>query len=93
MVIMNFWSIKIEPCFQKSFSNEFFSFVKKIMPNGYIIEISKWAFILREFMGYSSKIFKIISPYQLTQTFFNQGFGLVLKGLMSGWNFSSQRLH
>jgi len=35
------------------------------MPNGYIIEISKWAFILR--------ISKVISPYLLV-TFFNMNF-------------------
>jgi hypothetical protein len=58
----------------------FFVFVKQIMPNEYIIEISKWIFILMNFMGFPFKIFKVISPYQLTTTFFNMGFHLVLKG-------------
>jgi hypothetical protein len=58
-------------------------FVKTIMPNGYIIEIFKWGFILMEFMGFSFKISEVISPYQLTTTFFNMGFHLVLKGFIS----------
>jgi len=41
-------------------------FVKKIMPNGYIIEIFKWGFILMDYMGFSFKISKVISPYKLT---------------------------
>jgi hypothetical protein len=46
------------------------------MPNGYyIIEIFKWGFILMDFIGFSFKISKVISPYyQLTTTFFNMGF-------------------
>jgi hypothetical protein len=49
---MNFWSIKIVPCFQKSFLHDFFLFVKNIMPNEYMIEIFKWAFICMDFMGF-----------------------------------------
>ncbi len=51
IVIMNCWRVKIEPYFQKSFWNEFFMFIKISMPNGSIIEISKWVFILMHFMG------------------------------------------
>jgi hypothetical protein len=36
-----------------------------------------------DFIGFSFKIFEVISPYQLTMTFFNMGFHLVLKGFMS----------
>jgi hypothetical protein len=32
------------------------------VPNEYIFEF-KWAFILMDFMGFSFKIFKVISPY------------------------------
>jgi hypothetical protein len=53
------------------------------MPNGYIIEISKWIFILMDFIGFSFKIFEVFSPYQLTMTFFNMGFHLVLKGFIN----------
>jgi len=63
------------------------------MPNGCIIEIFKWAFILMDFMGFSFRIFKMISPYQLITTFFNMGFDLILKGFISDLNFSNQRLH
>jgi len=62
MVVMNFWKVKIEPCIQKSFWI-YFLFVKFFVPNGYIIEISKWVFIRIDFMGFSFKIFKMISPY------------------------------
>ncbi len=41
------------------------------MPNGYIIEIFKWAFILMNIMGFSFRILNVISPYQLIVTFFN----------------------
>ncbi len=37
----------------------------------------KWAFILVDFMSFSFKNFKKISPYQPTITFFNMGFHLV----------------
>ncbi len=43
------------------------------MHNEYIIEISKWVFILLDFMGLSFKVSKVITPYQLT-TFCNMGF-------------------
>jgi hypothetical protein len=61
------------------------SFVKTIMPNEYIIEISKWAFILMDFMSFYFKIFKVISTYiyQLITTFFNIGFDLILKGFIN----------
>jgi hypothetical protein len=49
------------------------------MHNGSIIEISKGVFILMHFIGFSFRIFKVSSPYQLTTTFFNMGFHLVLK--------------
>ncbi len=62
------------------------------MPNGYIIKISKHDFILMDFMGFSSKIFKVISPYQVT-TFFNMGFDLVSRGFIKDGNFSNQILH
>jgi hypothetical protein len=52
MVLMNFWRIKIGPCFQKSFWILFFSFIKFFVPNRYIIEIFKWFFILMEFIGF-----------------------------------------
>jgi hypothetical protein len=53
------------------------------MPNGYIIEIFKWAFILMDFMGFLFRISKMISQYQLTTSFFNMGFDLVLRGFIS----------
>jgi hypothetical protein len=53
------------------------------MPNGYIIEIFKWDFILMDFMDFSFRISKVSSPYQLTTTFFNMGFHLVLKGFIT----------
>ncbi len=53
------------------------------MPNGYIIEIFKWVFILMDFLGFSFRIFKMILPYHLTTTFFNMGFDLVLKAFIS----------
>ncbi len=52
MVVVNFWSIKNVPCFQESFLNDFFLFIKKIMPNEYIIEIFNCAFICMDFMGF-----------------------------------------
>jgi hypothetical protein len=96
VVVMNFWSFRIGPNFKKSFWNVFFFVFTKIsMPNGYyIIEISKWGFILMDFMDFSFKIFKMISPYyQLTTTFFNMGFHLVLKCSISEWNCNNQKLH
>ncbi len=51
---------------------------KFLCPMAQVIEISKWAFILMEFMGFSFRILKVISPYQLV-TFFNMGFDLVLR--------------
>ncbi len=59
------------------------------MPHGYIIEKSKWAFILMDFMNFSFRIFKMISPYQLITTFFNMGFDLVLRGFINDSNFKS----
>jgi hypothetical protein len=53
------------------------------VPNGYIIEISKWDFILIDLMGFVFRIFKVISPFELTITFFNMGFDLVLRGFIS----------
>ncbi len=53
------------------------------MPNGYIIRISKGAFIFMNFMHFSFKNFKVISSYQLTTTFFNMNFDLVLKEFIS----------
>jgi len=53
---------------------KFFSLVKNVMPNKYTIETSKHVIIFMEFMGFSFKIFKVISPYQLTTTFFNMSF-------------------
>ncbi len=52
------------------------------MPNGYIIEISKHAFILMDFMGFSFRIFKEISLYELT-TIFNMCFDLIFKSFIS----------
>jgi hypothetical protein len=49
---MNFWRVGIGPCFQKSFWNDFFLFVKKIMLKKYIIEISIWTFTLMDFMSF-----------------------------------------
>ncbi len=60
----------------------FFSFVNFFVPNGYLIEISKWAFILMDFMGFSFGILKVILPYLLITTFSNMGFDLVLKGFI-----------
>ncbi len=54
-------------------------FIKISMHNGSIIEISKGVFILMHFIGFSFRISKVSSPYQLTTTFFNMGFHLVLK--------------
>jgi hypothetical protein len=70
-----------------------FVFVKISMPNGYIIEISKWGSILMDFMGFSFRICKVNSPYQLTTTFLNMGFHLVLGGFISEWNCSNKILH
>jgi hypothetical protein len=61
----------------------FIVFIKISMPNGYIIEISKWGFILMDFMGFYFRISKVISPYYLTTTFFNMDFHLVLRGFIS----------
>jgi hypothetical protein len=44
--------VKIGPYFQSPFEMNFFVFVKKIMPNWYIIEISEWDFILMDFIGF-----------------------------------------
>jgi hypothetical protein len=63
MVNMNFWKVRIGLCFQKSFCIEFFLFLEFFVPNGYVIQISKWNFIFMDFMGFSFKIFKMISPY------------------------------
>ncbi len=52
----------------------FFVFVKKFMPNGYIIEISKWGFILTDFMGFSFNTSKVISPYYISQYGFSPSF-------------------
>jgi len=41
------------------------------------------------FMGFYFRIFKMISPYQLTTTFFNMGFDIVLKGFTNDKNFNS----
>jgi hypothetical protein len=57
-------------------------FIKTFMPIGYIIEISKWAFIFMDFMMFSVMISKVSSPYQLIRRNFNMGFHLVLKGFM-----------
>ncbi len=38
---------------------DFFVFVKISIPDGYIIEIFKWDFILMNFMGFSSTISKV----------------------------------
>ncbi len=83
MIIMNFWKLKIGPYFQKSFWNEFFYVCQQIMPNEYIIEISKWVFILMDFVSFFSKISKVILPYQLTKTFFNMDSHLILKGFIN----------
>jgi hypothetical protein len=53
------------------------------MPNEYVIEISKWAFIFMDLKGFSFGIFKLISPYHLITTFFNIGFDLVLRGFIN----------
>jgi hypothetical protein len=46
------------------------------------------------FMGYSFKIFKVISTYyQLKTTFFNMGFDLVLKKSICDRNLNNQRIH
>jgi len=60
-----------------------FLFLKLFVPHGYIIGIPKWVFILMDFMGFSFRIFKMNSPYQLISIFFNMGFDLVLKGFIS----------
>jgi hypothetical protein len=54
-----------------------------------MIELSKWAFILKDFMGFSFRIFKVISPYQLIATFFKMGFDLVFRGFLSDKNFNT----
>jgi hypothetical protein len=59
MIVMNFWKVKIGPYFKKSYWNEFFVFLKNSIPDGYIIEIFKWDFILMDFMGFSSTISKV----------------------------------
>ncbi len=42
-----------------------------------------------DFMGFSFRIFNMISPYQLTTTFLNMGFDIVLKGFANDKNFNS----
>jgi hypothetical protein len=67
--------------FSKVFFDMNFSFICQIFVlDGYIIEISKWASILMDFMVFSFRSFKVISLYQLTTTFFNMDFDLVLRG-------------
>ncbi len=83
MVVMNFWRVRIDLVFKSFFEMIFFLFFKKIVPHGYIIGTVKWTFILMDFMSFSFRIFKMISPYQLTTIFFNMGFDLVLKGFIS----------
>ncbi len=60
----------------------FFLFLKNFVPHGYIVETLKWAFILMDLMGFSFRIFKSISPYELITIFFNMGFDVVLKGFI-----------
>jgi hypothetical protein len=87
MVVMNFWKVKIGPCFQSSIEMIFFSFVSVFVPNGYTIRISKWVFILTNFMSFSFRIFKVISSHQLIVIFFN--IDLVFKSFLSDWNFNN----
>jgi hypothetical protein len=51
MIIMNFWNVRIGPFSKGPFEMNFL-FVKFLMPNGYIIEISKLFFIFMNFMGF-----------------------------------------
>jgi hypothetical protein len=44
--------VKIRPYFQTPFEMNFFVFVKTFILNWYIIEISKWDFILMDFIGF-----------------------------------------
>jgi hypothetical protein len=63
-----------------------FSFVKLFMPNRYIIERFEWAFTFMDFMGFSFRIFKVISPYHLATKKFSIGFDLVLRDFRSDGN-------
>ncbi len=72
--------MELDLVFKSPFEMIFFSFVNFVVPNEYVIEIFKWAFILMDFMGFSFRIKKVISPYQLITTFCNMGFDLILKG-------------
>jgi hypothetical protein len=44
-------------------------------------------FYFKDFMGFSFRIFKVISPYHLAMTFFSIGVDLVLKDFISDGNF------
>ncbi len=68
--------------FKRPFEFIYFSFVRNFMSNEYIIKIFKWAFIFMDLKGFSFRIFKLISPYQLITIFFTMGFDLVLKGFI-----------
>jgi hypothetical protein len=61
MVVMNFERSKLNFILESPFEMIFFVFIKNSMPNGYIIEISKWTFM--DFIGFSFKTSKAISPY------------------------------
>jgi hypothetical protein len=63
MIVTNFERSEFDLVFKSLFEMIFFLFVKVFVPNGYIIEISKWTFALMDFMGFSFMIFKVISPH------------------------------
>jgi hypothetical protein len=46
-----------------------------------------------DFMSFSFRISKVVSPYQQTKTFFNMDFHLVLKGFISELTCSSKGFH
>jgi hypothetical protein len=71
MIVMNFWRVKIGPCFQKFSWNEFFFCFSNILyPMGFNYGLYEFSF----------KIFKVISLYLLNINIINMGFDLDLKG-------------
>jgi hypothetical protein len=65
-------------------------FSKISRPNGYTIEISKWAFILMDFMGFFFKDFQCEFTIPIKNNIFQYGFHLVLKGFINEYNCSNQ---
>jgi len=82
MVVMNFWKVKIELYFQKSFWNEFLCLSKFLCPNEHIIEISIVGFY---FYGlYEVFFYDFQNEFTIRfNNIFNRGFHLILKGCIN----------